>query len=316
MAYQWIPDVPGGPLRNRFLSSDLRHASVAKTVALQFARPETGYGRRDGDTLTIQRVGNLQVPTSSVLGRNKKVPIDKLAVNTTTVTVSRMGRGIEVDEEVEILAEFDPKNMHQIALTKQLRQVMDAACGVAMKTGLTTYTPTGASTFVIGTDGGATAPIATSNMNVAHVRNIKAHLYDTLLAEPYEDDYYVCLSSYKGLAGVRHDPEYREWRRFLKPDEPFFKGLTGEVEGIRFVETNNKALLGNVGASGVLGEQIYFGADAFVMAEVQSPELRMTVGPHGLQTSIVWIGTLGFGAVWDSSSAAPGEARVVRVMSN
>ena len=314
-AFQWTPDVLPGVMKNRHLSSELRHASVAKTVALPFFRAEPGFGRKMGDTITIPRVGNLAVPTSSVIGQSNKLAIDKVTLNQTTIMVQKMGRGVEFSEDSQLLSKFDPQDFLQIALQKQLRAVMDAACGVAMKTALTTYTPTGAATSATTTDGGATAPVASSNMNVFHVRAIKDILEDTLLADPYEDEHYICLSSTKGVRGIMNDAEFKDWRVRLDPEQPFYRGLVGEIEDIRFVKTNNKSLLKNVGAGSVLGEQIYFGADAFAMAEVMTPELRMSAGPLGLQVVIAWVGMLGFGCVWDSSSAQPGEARVVRVMS-
>ena len=128
-------------------------------------------------------------------------------------------------------------------------------------------------------------------------------------------DEFIALASTKALRGIKNDPEWREWRQYIQPDDAFIKGEVGKVENIKFIEVNHTNALSNAKGSGsVLGEAVIFGDDAVAMAVVQDPELRAAIpGNFGLSHAVAWVGLLEFGLIWDT--ATDGEARVIRVTS-
>lgn len=310
-AFQWVPDVPSGVMRNRALSTKLRFASIAATKFLQFVSPVEGFGRKAGDTITIPRARNIAEPTSAVIGRNQKIPIDSMALAATSITVSKYGRGIEYDEETELLSYFDPKDFIQRSLVKQMKLVLDTVVATAFKGCQIRFAPTSASGGTYTTN--ATNGTATANLSVAHVKNIRDYLASTIHTEPYEMDYWMCCAATKALRGIKDDPEFLAWRQYIEPEMAFYRAEIGSIEKVRFLEiTHANALSGSVGTGSVLGEAVFFGEEPVVSAEVLSPELRAPFAANfGLQRALAWYGMLSFGEVWNTSN--DGEARIIYV---
>lgn len=315
-AFQWIPDVPNGVLRNRALSDKMRYASIAQTKALQFVKAEPGFGRGQGETITIARARNIAVPTSAILGRNQKIPIDQMPLAQTTITVQKYGRAVEFDEETEVLLKFNPKDFIQKSLIKQMKLVLDAICFAAFKGCQIRFAPTSSSGGVYTTDAGTTSQVASHNVTVAHVKNLRDYLVSTIHAEPYEGDDFVGLSATKALRGIKDDSEFQSWRQYIEPEMAFYRGEAGMIEHIRLVEiVNGSGLSGSKGTGSVLGEMVIFGEDPVVMVEAITPELRMAIpGDFGRQKSIAWYGMLAFGEVWPTAN--DGESRILYVTSS
>lgn len=315
-SFQWIPDVPSGVMRNHALSKKMRLASIGETKFIQFVQAEPGYGRKQGDTITIQRARNITEPTSAVIGRSQKIPIDSMALGSTAITVSKYGRGVEYDEETELQANFDPKDIIQKSLMKQMKLTLDTVCAAAFKACQIRYAPTSGTTGTFTTDAGATSATATANFNVYHAKQLRDYLAATLHTEPYEGDDWIALASTKALRGVKDDPEFVDWRRYIQPDMAFYKGEVGTIEHLRMIEvTHTNALSGTKGTGSVLGEVVVFGDDAVVMAEVLTPELRAAIpGNFGLQRAVAWYGMLAFGEVFPTAN--DGEGRILYVTSS
>lgn len=315
-AFQWIPDIPSGVMRNRALSKKLRFASIAGTKFLQFVRPEPGMGRKQGDTITIGRVRNISEPTSAIIGRNQKIPIDSLLTATTTITVSKYGRGVEYDEETELLSAFSPDDFIQKSLIKAMKLTLDTVAATTFKGAQIRYAPQGSTSATFTTDGGSTSAVATSNLNVFHMKQLRDYLAATIHVEPYEGDNWMMLTSTKALRGIKDDPEFSDWRRYIDPEMAFYRGEVGMIEHIRCIEvTHGNALSGSKGTGNVLGEAVVFGEDAVAMVEVLTPELRAAIpGNFGLQRAVAWYGLLAFGEVWNTAN--DGEARIIYVTSS
>lgn len=315
-AFQWVPDMPAGVMRNRALSTKMRYASIAATKFLQFVSPVEGFGRRAGDTITIPRARNLSEPGSAVIGRNQNIPVDQMALAQTSITVSKYGRGVEYDEETELLSFFDPKDFIQRSLIKQMKLVLDTVSAVPFKTCQTRFAPTSPTGGTFTTDAGTTTATATSNVSIAHMKIIRDYMASTIHAEPYESDYWMCIGSTKFLRGIKDDPEFLNWRTYIEPEMAFYRGEVGSIEKVRTIEcTHGSALSNGVGTGSVLGEAVIFGEEPVVSAEVLSPELRAPfAGNVGLQRALFWYGMLGFGEVWPTAN--DGEARIIYVTSS
>lgn len=314
--FQWVPDYPSGVMRNHALSKKLRYASIAETKFMQFVKPEPGYGQRMGDTITIPRVRNTAEPSSALLDRSSKIPIDAMAMSNRAITVAEYGRGIEYTEETQLLATFDPEDMIQKTLRKQMKLTMDTVCATAWKACQIRYAPQSTVGGTFTTDAGATSAVATFNVTVAHIKVIRDYLTDTIHCDPYDGDNYMALASTKALRGLKDDAEFLNWRQYIEPRMAFYRGEVGEIEKIRFVEVNHtNALANNKGTGGVLGEMLIFGEDPVVMAEIKSPELRAAIpGDFGRSRAIAWYGMLAFGEVWNTAN--DGEARIIYMTSS
>jgi N4-gp56 family major capsid protein len=309
--FQWIPDISSGVSRNHALSNELRFASIAETLVVQFARPEPGFGAHMGETVTIQRIRNIAEPTSAVLTQAGKVPIDQMAMSTRSITVSEFGRGIGYTRLVQLLNKFDIENAIQKALKKQMKLTIDTVAGTAMKTCQIRFGPTSGIGGTFTTDAGSTAVTGTNNMTVAHVKIIRDYLRKTLHCDPYQGQVYMCLASTKACRGIKDDPEFHAWRQYLRPGDVFFNAEIGEIEKIRFVEVDHDNVLTERGTGSAVGEALFFGDDMLALAEVEAPELLAGIPADlGRQRMVGWLGTLGFSGVWNDSSS-DGEARSV-----
>jgi N4-gp56 family major capsid protein len=148
----------------------------------------------------------------------------------------------------------------------------------------------------------------TSDLKLFHVEQIRDYMFDTLHVPAYEGDDYICLLNTKAKRSLITDATWVDWVKYTDPTHKY-NGEIGRIENIRFIEVNhNTALSNSLGVGGVLGEAVFFGADACAMAVALDPELRAAIPQDfGRQKSVAWYGILDFGIIWDTAN--DGEAK-------
>lgn len=313
MSFSWTFDAPSGTYKQHELSSKLRIASIQQTKFLQFCRPEPGYGKKKGESITITRLSNIAVPSNGRLAENNRIPEDNIVLTTVSIAVSEWGRSVPYTSLSSDLGKFEPESMIQKKLKDQMAVTLDNAAAAAHKTALIKAEATGTTSINFDTNGTASQQ-AVSNMQVYHVEQIRDYMYSTLFVPPYENDDYVCLISTKAKRGIVNDPAWEIWHKYTDP-EAKWNGEIGRLENTRFVEINNtSALSGSIGLNGVCGEAIFMGEDGVAVAVAEDPELRAAIPQdYGRVMSVAWYGILEFGLVWNTSNA--GEAKVVHFTS-
>jgi len=317
MAQQsWVSDGVTGVYKNHDLSSRIRMASIKEAKFMQFVKPEEGYGKKKGESVTITRVSNVTVPTSDVLSETSRISEDTLSLSTQAITVSERGRAIPYTKLSLDLSHFDLAGAIQKKLKDQLKLRLDVAAADAFKDGQILAVPTGISETTFETDGAATNTAA-SNLNMFHVESIRDYMFSTLNIAPYMDDDYVCVMITQAKRGLMRDPAWVDWKKYTDPKAKF-NGEVGRIESIRFVETNyTTSLADGLGTGDVMGEAVFFGEDPVTMAVAEDPHLiaEENVGnDFGRSKSVAWYGIYGFGQIWTDSANA-GEARVVYLTS-
>lgn len=312
-AHSWTYDAPSGVYKNHDLSEQLRMAAIAETKFMQFVKPEPGYGRKQGESVTITRVSNLDEPTNGRISELERIPEDNVSLSTKAITVSEWGRAVPYTSLSEDLSAFNVENIIQRKLMDQMKIVMDSAAAAAFtgSDAKIVATPNGAASLSIATNG-SPGTTATHNLNTYHVEEIRDYMYGTLKVPAYEGDDYICLAATKAKRGIVSDPNWETWHKYTDPSAKY-NGEIGRYENCRFIEVNNFSALSNsLGSGSVLGEAVFFGKDAVAMALVQDPELRaMIPGDYGRQKGVAWYGICEFGVIWDTANA--GEARIVHV---
>jgi N4-gp56 family major capsid protein len=315
MGYNWSFDAPTGVYKNHALSSKLRSAAIAETKFMSFVDTEEGYGKGRGESITITRVSNMTVPSNGRITESQKVPEDDLTLTTVAVTVVEWARSVPFTSFAQDLSKFDPENIIQRELMKQMRLTLDngAAAEFTSSSAKVKAIPDGASSLTFDTDGTASTT-ATVNLAFYHVEQIRDYMFSTLNVPPRDGDDYISLVSTKAKRGVMSDTAFEDWNKYTDPSKKY-NSEVGRLENCRFIEINNtNALSGSLGSGGVLGEAVFFGQDAVTMAMAQDPELRAELpGDYGRKQSLAWYGILEFGVVWDTATA--GEARIVHVTS-
>lgn len=273
-----------------------------------------GFGRKMGESVTIPLIAPISEPTSAVLTENSNIPETTFSLKKQVVTVVEYGQAVPFSGLIEELDHYDPQSWIQRRLVDQEKLTLDTAASVAFKATQIVAEPTGVAALNIDT-GGSPTQTATANLNYFAVEQIRDYLFDTLLAPPYEGDDYMAIVRTLGLRGIKRDPLWQDWHQYKEP-EAKASGEVGRIENVVFVETNHANALGTVPVSSpVLGQAVFFGAEAVALAEALTPELRASVpSDFGRQRAIAWYGILGFQILW--SSNLRGEAKIVFVTSS
>ena len=303
----WGLDAPSGVYKNHAMSSEIRREAMFDVQTLKFLRPEPGFGKRRGDTITITRF--MQLPVAGRVCEQDALPQGRPAVNTRSLTVGEWGFKVPVTEFEENLTHFDLSNYIQQMLRDQMALTMDLMGATALKLTPVKYTPqTGGGIFSTTGSAGGTA---TANLAVSDLRQIRDQLRKT--KTPYfRGGQYVGIMSTRCARGIKNDPEYKDW---VAPHEnqPMIMGRMKDVEGFMMLETNNIYSFADlVGASTVCGEALFFGADPGFLAVIENPELRAGLPMElGRFREVGWVGTLDATITWDQASLA----RVIHVTS-
>ena len=307
MAWAW--DAPSGVYKDHALSSDIRKEAIADVLLMKFVRTEPGYGKGKGASVTITRV--LKLPLATKVGETDRLPSGRPAIQTSAVTPSEWGFKLEMTEFEKNLSHFDITNVWQGLLRDQMALTMDKMIADALKTTPYQFIPvtTGGVFDIVGDP----STQADRNLNVDDLRLIHDRLRATLKVPMFRGGRYVGVLSTKAARGIKNDPEYKDW---LAPStsEPFRSGKLASVEGFDLFETNaTDSLVENLGASSILGEALFFGADPGFLAVVANPELRAGLPEDlGRFRQVGWVGTLEAGLSWPNAA----QARVIHVTSS
>lgn len=308
--FTWTFDAPTGVYKSHAMSKKLWEASVEGSVFMDHVQPIDGFGRKQGETITLTRVANITEPVSAVLQEAIRIPEDDFALSTRSITVQELGRSVPYTNLADDLSEYDIENPIQKKLREQMRLALDTLAAAGFKRTSVKYAVTGAATNNI-TFNGVFGATSTANMNMFHVEEIRDLMYDTLQIPPLGNDDYLAIFRTRGLRGIKRDAAWQDWHRYTDPTVKF-NGEVGRIESVRFIETNHARALGNVGTAGVLGEGVFFGEDAVAMVEAMSPELRAAIpGDFGRAKAVAWYGILAFDTIWNTGNA--GEAKIVHV---
>ena len=304
----WAWDAPTGTFKNHALSSNIRREAVADALFMRFVRPESGYGRNRGESITITRV--LQLPLAGKVTEQDRLPSGRPVVQTKSVTVSEWGFKTPITEFERNLTHFDIMNQFQAMLRDQMRLTMDKMVADALKLTPYKFIPLAAGS-AFDTDG-TPSSTADKNLDINDLRLIKDELHGTLKAPPFRNARYVGILSTRAARGIKNDPEYKDWQAPTSSG-PFMDGRLRDVEGFALWESNHfDALDNDIGSGGILGEAVFFGADAGFLATVMDPELRAGIPEDlGRFREIGWVGTIEAGLTWEVAA----QARTIHVTS-
>ena len=304
----WVFDAPSGTYKNHALSIQIRREALANTLTLRFMRPEPGFGKQKGESVTITRI--LQLPIATRVNEQDRLPSGRPAIETKQVSVSQWGFKIPITEFEKRLTHFNIMDPFQAALRDQIAITMDVMAADALKLTDTLYTPlTTGGEFV--TDGTADST-SDRNLGVQDLRRIWDELHANLLCPTFKNGKYVAILSTRAARGLKNDPEYKDWLAPTTAD-PLLTGKLKDIEGFSIFESNHAAAYADlIGASTTTGGGVFFGADAGGLVRISDPEIRAGI-PEELGTfqEVGWVGTLEAFLVWER----PTLSRVINLAS-
>ena len=296
--FTWSAGMPNtGALKTSYLAQKLYMAAIAETVFMDHVSTESGFGKGQGESVTLPRISNMTESSDYSLNETERIPEKAHTVTGKVITVGEFGSAVPITSFARDLSQFNLKNSVQSKLKEDMRLALDIRACRAFKQTLFKYVPTGASSASTATNG--TAPTsALANMNVYHAAQIRDTLFDTLKAPTVDGSSYVGIFRTKGLRGIKDDPDWEFWNQYTNPQAKF-NSEVGKIENIRFIETNHGGSvvtaggLNIVGTGSVLGEGVVFGEDAVRMVEALTPELRMAVpDDFNRRQAVAWYGKL------------------------
>ncbi|MEW6385914.1 MAG: hypothetical protein AB1491_00135 [Thermodesulfobacteriota bacterium] len=262
-------------------------------------------------------IKELPDPTSAQLEEDTLIPIDKLQYGNRVFRVAEYGRGVEYTNLHEQLGQFNPRNLLQKALIRQMERALDTTAAKAFLDPATVpivFVPTsltGGTFYTTGTPGGT----ATAGLTFDHCGLLADYLADTIHCPPYEGEDFIGLSCNKNLRSLKTDRLWQQVHLYLQKGDLFFLGEQGKTERIRWVEINRAQALSNTaGSSTALGEAVVFGDEAVARIEVETPQLYADPNyqsDFGRTKALAWRGILAFGSVWETAN--DGEAKIMRI---
>lgn len=317
MTTTWTFDAADGVYKNHKLSAGIMKAAALNFVFVPFTKKVDGFGKQQGESVTLPYWKPLDVPNSPVLSENNRIPIDKLSMGKRQITVEEWGRGVQYTNLMQELSALNPKDGAQAQLREQMEACMDNGAAAAFKEAQVRFIPTSLTGGTIDTDGSFSTQ-ATHNMTKAHMGVLRDYMANDLHVPPFSGRDYVGIFTTKALRGLKDDGALEEWWKYLRRGEVIYYSEVGRVEGIRTVECNNENALSNsVGDGSVLGEGVVFGDQAVARVEAHTPELRADPnyqGDFGRIKAVSWYGIIKFAIYWDTANDR--EARVIYVGSN
>lgn len=307
-SFSWTFDAPTGTYKSHAMSMKLYEAAVANSIFLDHVSPAEGFGKNKGETVTLVRVRNIAEPGSADLDELTRIPEDEFDLSTKLITVKEIGRAVPYTSLSQDLSEFNIENPIQSKLRDQMRLVLDTKASAGFKKAQVKATTTSA-TAITFTTNGAFSGVATNNWTVEHVELIRDYMFDTIHVPPLEGDVYLSIVRTKGLRGLKAaGGKWEEWHKYTDPQAKF-TGEVGQIEAVRFIESNHSQALSNFTN---IGEGVVFGQDAVAIAEAMTPELRAAIpDDFGRAKAVAWYGILEFDIIWDTAN--DGEARIVHM---
>jgi N4-gp56 family major capsid protein len=318
-SFSWTYDAASGVYKDHQISGQLLMVAARQWKFVPFTSKQNSFGKKKGESLTLVYYKPLSDPTTAVLSEDIRIPIDQLAMSTTSITIQEWGRGVEVTDLSQQLSVFDPMEAAQKALKDQMQQAMDVAAANEFTStdAKICYIPTSLTGGTWDTDGTASTA-ATVNLTKNHIGAIRDYMSKDLHVPFYSGETYVGILSTKALRGLKDDKVLEAWNQYLQKGDFLYRGEVGMCESVRFVECNNEsALSNNVGTGSVLGEGVVFGEDAVARIEIEFPHLRAQpnyTADFGRRHAVAWYGTVAFGVMFPTANDR--EARIVRITSS
>ena len=326
----WTQNAPGGVYKDHDLSQKIRFNALQRTIWSRFVRPEAGFGRGMGQSLTITRI--LQLPRAFRVNEIDDIPKLTPSISTIGVSVSEWAAKLELTEFEENLTYYNLRNQYQQLLRNNMMLTVDDMIQEAM-----VLTPVKAVTKTAGvltiTNDGTTSS-ATSNVTIGHLKLAKDYFVGTLKCPPFPNGRYVLVGLTDFVRGLKNDTLASTWLAFSSPN-PLISGsvdlketgistgvtppaeYVGTIENVDIYEVNNTDVLKKgIGTSAVTAEALMFGDDSCVLAQTMAPELRAAELPDSLGRNrlVGWVGQMEAKLIWPDNPGT--NARVMHFTSS
>jgi N4-gp56 family major capsid protein len=318
-AFNWTEDAHAvGVYYNHQLSRKLLELALPACLCNQFVHDHgLGFKRQAGETVNIMHVSELPDANTDGLSEDDQFPIHKPAFASRALTLKEYGEGVQTTELMKVLSVFNPDDILQKRLRRQMERALDTMAANAFKdpTGVKiVFIPTSRSGGVWDVDG-TPSTLALSALTLDHCKKISAYMRDIIHVPYYEAENFVGLSSNTNIESLLDDPRAERWQQYGAKMDFMYRGEMCMTYKIRWVETNRQGAFSNTaGNCSVLGESVVFGDEAVARIEALAPHLRLSAnyqGRFGTKQAAAWYAILAYGSVWNTAN--DGESKIIRV---
>jgi len=300
----WLTDSLGGFLANAPLSKKIRHGAQPLMKFRQFVDAESAAGKSRGDTFLFDKISNISTQ-GGTLTETSTIPKNNYTITQGSLVVNEYGNSIPFTLKGQTLAEASVPDIIKTVLRNDMAKVMDTAAAAEFKATdyLAVCSDTATTVF---TTNSAVTVTASANMSDKNVRDIVDQLKKLNVPRYDGQGNYIAICSTNMIRGLY---DFFEVKANQTTMGPAFAGEMGRYYGCRYVEETNH-LSNTIGSGSVLGEAIFFGADAVKEGLVIPENIRMAIpSDFGRDQAIAWYALTGFKKTWDYGD--DGETRII-----
>lgn len=279
-------------LMSTFFSQKMIARLEPATPLIEFAEKDD-VPLRNGKTATFNGWRSLDGASTS-LSEGTPNSLPALSSRRVVATIVGYGRGVKLTDLFQMTSFFDAVNGATDVLTDSARKTVEKMCQMGIyknsilknsrtTTNLSSFMSSVASAFcaVNGTKSGdiqfqfpavfgasvgrlsaigAVAPSTSAQLSVYSIRKAVTDLR-SVDAQPFSDGYFVGYGHSNALHSLRRDPTWTQWNIYENSKETMYRGETGRVENVRFV--NSTLAFRYAVAAHSIGGVFIFGQGAF-----------------------------------------------------
>ena len=209
---------------------------------------------------------------AEVMGTKTKIVDPRKKSGETKIKVTELGRGLELPDDYVPFRSYDPEDIIQKTLIRQMKLTLDRTSAMVLKQKALDIT-TSSNTLK------KLIPGAKWNDTEALCGIISGYMSSCIT--PYTRNHYIGIGGIKFLLAVKNHPKFLMWKKYLKDGDILFLEEVGATPNIRWIECLDlKAFSKN--------EAVVFGNKGLLVKEVQPLELRI------YERIIAWYEVLGF----------------------
>jgi N4-gp56 family major capsid protein len=210
------------------LTKEVVHAAQPDMKFCQFNTVREQWGKNAGETFLFDKYGNIDTAGGD-LTETSTIPAHSYRLYQSTATLAERGNSIPWTRKYEVLSQTDERKAPVTILKNDMAKVLDTKCEEEFDKCKIRYVGTATGGGVFTTNGTATAT-CTSQLTLYHVKQIVDYMYQTMKAEPYDNQNYIAIVSSDAARQL-----YDEVESILQYTKYPASGEFGRFYDVRFV---------------------------------------------------------------------------------